>query len=143
MEWTRGSLVVTDNSARIDLDVVHGFLREVYWARGISRETVARSIEYSMCFSVFEDERQIGFARVITDRTTFGYLSDVFVLESDRGKGASRFLMECILEHPELAGMRRWNLLTDDAHGLYRKFGFTELAQPHRHMEISRKKEDG
>ncbi|HUF18216.1 MAG TPA: GNAT family N-acetyltransferase [Thermoanaerobaculia bacterium] len=143
MEWQRDSLLVSDDPARIDLDVVHGFLREVYWAKGIPRETVQRSIDNSMCFSIFENGNQIGFARVITDKTTFGYLSDVFVLESHRGKGASRCMLDCIMNHPELANLPRWMLLTDDAHGLYRKFGFEDIAQPHRHMEVSRPKPYG
>jgi len=140
MEWKRDSFVVTDDPARIDIDVVHGFLRQVYWAKGIPLETVRKSIANSHCFSVFENDAQIGFARVISDKATFAYLCDVFVLAPHRGKGASRFMMDCIVNHPDLANLRRWMLLTDDAHGLYRKFGFQDIADPRRHMEISRPK---
>ena len=140
MDWNRGTLAVTDDSGRIDIEVVHGFLREVYWAKGIPRETLLKAIESSLCFSAFDGDEQIGFARVITDRATFAYLSDVFVLEQHRGRGASRFMMDCIMTHPDLQGLRRWMLLTDSAHGLYRKYGFTDIADPRRHMEISKPK---
>jgi GNAT superfamily N-acetyltransferase len=116
--------------------MVHGFLTESYWAEGISREVVARSIENSLCFGVFCDGKQIGFARVISDYATFAYIGDVFVLESYRGHGLGKWLMECVIGHPWLQGLRRWTLLTRDAHGLYAQFGFTPLKRPERYMEL-------
>jgi len=134
-EWTRGEFTISTDPGRIDLDVVHGFLTRSYWAEGIPREIVAKSIEHSLCFSLFHRDRQIGFARVITDYATFGYLGDVFVLEEYRGRGLARWLMEVVHAHPELQGFRRWVLLTRDAHALYRRMGYTTLAAPERYME--------
>jgi GNAT superfamily N-acetyltransferase len=120
---------------RVDLDVVHRYLsEESYWAKGITRELVVRSIAHSLPFSAFDGDAQVGFARVITDRTTFAYLADVFVLPSHRGRGIAKLLMEAILAHPELQGLRRWSLVTRDAHALYAQFGFTPLDLPERHM---------
>ncbi|SRR5216684_3576076 len=134
--WANRDFEISTDPARIDVAVVHGFLTNCYWAKGISLELVRRSIEHSVCFSIFHGQAQIGFARVITDRATFAYLADVFVLESHRGKGLSKWLMECIQSHPDLQSLRRWMLATGDAHGLYRQFGFHELANPERFMEI-------
>ena len=128
-------LVSTDNT-KLDISVIHGFLTDSYWAKGIPIEIVKKSIEHSLCFGVYCNNEQIGFARVITDYTTFGYLADVFIVEGFRGKGLSKWLMECILAHPELQGFRRWSLATRDAHGLYTRYGFTPLQQPERMMEI-------
>ena len=133
---TEASIVVTTDRARLDLDVIHGFLTRSYWAEGIPRETVARSMEHSLCFGAFDGDRQVGFARVISDRTTYAYISDVFTLESDRKRGIGKSLMAAIMAHPELQGLRRWTLATRDAHGLYRQFGFGEPAHPDRQMEI-------
>jgi len=141
MEWRRGAHTVSDERARIDLDVVHGYLARSYWAEGIPRELVQRALENSLCFGLYEPlpggsgERQIGFARVISDRATFAYLADVFVLEERRGQGLARFLMECVDAHPELHALRRWLLVTRDAHGLYERLGWRALAEPSRHME--------
>ena len=134
--WANRDFEISTDPARIDVAVVHGFLTNCYWAKGISLELVRRSLEHSICFSIFHGQTQIGFARVITDRATFAYLADVFVLESYRGQGLSKWLMECIQGHPDLQGLRRWMLATRDAHGLYRRFGFHELAGPERFMEI-------
>jgi GNAT superfamily N-acetyltransferase len=134
-EWHRDGLTISTDPARLDLDLIQGFLSASYWAPGIPREVVARSIEHSLCFGIYEGARQVGFARVITDRATFGYLGDVFVLESHRGRGLSRWLMECVHAHPELQGFRRWVLLTRDAHGLYAQHGWTPIANPDRYME--------
>ena len=127
-EWRNGEYMISDERARLDLDVVHGFLsRESYWARGRSRERVERSIEHSLPFGVYRaDGRQVGFARVVTDRATFAWLADVFVVPEERGRGLSKWLVECVLAHPELQGLRRWILATRDAHGLYRRYGFAE-----------------
>ena len=121
--------------SRLDLDAIHGYLARSYWAAGIPRETVACSIGGSLCFGAFAGQRQIGFARVVTDRATFAYLADVFVLEDFRGRGVASRLMEAIVGHPDLQGLRRWLLVTRDAHPLYERFGFRPLAGPERHME--------
>ncbi len=131
-----GGIVVTTDRSRLDLDVIHGFLTTSYWARGIPRETVARSMEHSLCFGAFDEGRQIGFARVVSDRATFAYICDVFALESHRGSGVGKSLMAAIMSHPELQGLRRWTLFTRDAHGLYRQFGFGAAAHPERLMEV-------
>ncbi len=132
-----GFLISTDRS-RLDLDAIHGYLaRDSYWAVGRPRETVERSIESSLCFGLFDPEgRQAGFARVVTDFATFGWLCDVFVLPAYRGKGLGKWLVRCIVETPELQGMKRLLLATRDAHELYRAYGgFTALAAPDRWME--------
>ena len=134
-EWQRGEYTVTTDPARVDLGLVHGYLADSYWAKGIPLEVVRRSIANSLNFSVYHGESQVGFARVITDYATFGYLGDVFVLESHRGRGLSKWLMEVVITHPELQGFRRWVLLTRDAHGLYEQFGFKPVAAPERYME--------
>ena len=131
----REGFTISTDPARIDRALVHEFLAASYWAKGIPRETVDRSIEGALCFGLYEGDRQVGFARVITDRATFAYLADVFVVDSHRGRGLAAWLMETILAHPDLQGLRRWMLLTRDAHPLYRKVGYTELAHPERVME--------
>ena len=133
--WVRGEFEISTDPARIDLAAVHAFLTNSYWAAGIPLETVERSIRNSLCFGIYQRNCQVGFARVITDRATFAYLGDVFVLPEYRGQDLSKWMMECIMAHPELQGLRRWSLLTRDAHGLYRQFGFTELKSPQRWME--------
>ena len=133
--WSSGEFEISTDPARIDLSVVHGFLTNSYWARGIPLETVRRSLQHSLCFGVYKGKQQAGFARVITDRATFAYLADVFVLDEFRGNGLSKWLMECIMSHPDLQGLRRWSLATRDAHGLYEKFGFKALPAPERCME--------
>ena len=130
MIWERSPYRISDDPAVVDLAVVHEFLATSYWARGIPRETVARGIAHSLPFSIFLGDRQVGFARVVTDRATFAYLADVFVIEEQRGRGLGVWLVETALAHPELQGLRRWLLATRDAHGLYRKFGFTDVADP-------------
>jgi len=119
--------------------VVHGFLTKCYWAHGIPREVVARSIEHALCFGIYDGEgAQVGFARVISDFATIAYLGDVFVLEKHRGRGLGKWLMECIVQHPALQNLRRWILTTRDAHGLYSQFGFTPVTAPERYMELHR-----
>ena len=131
-------LEISTDPSRFDLDVVHGYLSRSYWAEGVPREIVERAVRGSLGFAAFEGGRQIGFARVITDRATFAYLADVFVLENFRGRGVASRIMEAIVSHPDLQGLRRWMLVTRDAHPLYEKFGFRPLAAPERHMEIAR-----
>jgi GNAT superfamily N-acetyltransferase len=139
MEYRRGEFVISSNRERLDLDVIHGFLTNCYWAKGVPREVVARSIEHSLCFGIYEDGgRQVGFARVVSDFATVAYLGDVFVLESHRGRGLSKWLMECVTQYPALQNLRRWILLTRDAHGLYSQFGFTPVQAPDRYMELHR-----
>jgi N-acetylglutamate synthase-like GNAT family acetyltransferase len=135
MDWKRDGFTVSTDKDRLDRGVIHEFLRGSYWAKGIPRELVDRSIENSLCFGLYDGEALVGFTRVITDKATFGYLSDVFVLESHRGRGLATWFMEVVLAHPDLQGIRRWMLATADAHGLYRRVGFTQLSKPERIME--------
>ena len=135
-EWSRGDYQISTDRTRFDLKLIHDFLNnESYWATGRSVETIRRSIEHSLSFGIYRGRQQVGFARVVTDYATFGWLADVFILEEFRGAGLSKWLMEVILAHPDLQGFRRWTLATKDAHELYRKFGFTELTRPERWME--------
>lgn len=148
MEYRRGEFLISTSGERLDLDVIHGFLTNCYWAKGIPKETVKRSIEHSLCFGVYDESprlakearhgapTQVGFARVVSDFTTVAYLGDVFVLESHRGRELSKWMMECVMEHPALQNLRRWILLTRDAHGLYSQFGFTPVEAPERYMEL-------
>ena len=128
-------IVVDTNRERLDLELIHEFLVGSYWARGMPREVLRRAIAQSLCFGVYVDNRQVGFARVVTDSATFGYLSDVFIIESHRGMGLSKVLMTAITRHSDLQGFRRWLLGTRDAHALYAQYGFTPLAAPARFME--------
>jgi len=127
-EWRRGDYLISDDRALLDFDVIHGFLsRESYWARGRDRERVERSVENSLPFGLYRGNgRQVGFARVVTDYATFAWLADVFLVEAERGRGLSKWLVESILSHPELQNLRRWLLATRDAQELYRRYGFTE-----------------
>jgi N-acetylglutamate synthase-like GNAT family acetyltransferase len=131
-----GYEISTDRD-RIDVELVFLFLsQESYWASGVPRAVVERSIDNSLCFGVYHGEALIGFARVVTDRATFALLADVFILESHRGKGLSKWLMHAVMNHPDLQGLRRLLLLTSDAHSLYAQFGFTEISDVGRFMEI-------
>ncbi|PWT97873.1 MAG: GNAT family N-acetyltransferase [Bacteroidetes bacterium] len=136
MIYKKGPYSISTDTSRLDLKVIHGYLSRSYWAEGIPVEIIKKSIEGSMCFGVYDGVKQIGFARVVTDNATFAYLCDVFILEEYRGQGLSVWLMEIITSHPELSGFRRWMLGTRDAHGLYKKFGFVELSNPERFMQI-------
>jgi GNAT superfamily N-acetyltransferase len=135
MDLRRDEFRLSDDPTLLDLDVIHGFLRESYWAAGIPREVVERSLRGSVCFGLYEGGAQVGFARCVTDRATYAYLADVFVLPSHRGRGLSKWLMECIAAHPDLQGLRRWSLITRDAHRLYAQYGFVPLPAPERYME--------
>ena len=139
MHWSRdGGYTVTDDRAALDTEVVFGFLSGSYWAKGILRETCLRSLENSLCFALLHEGRQVGFCRTVTDRATFAYLADVFVLPEHRGQGLGKWMVGCVLAHPELQGLRRFLLATMDAHGLYRQFGFAPPARPELYMEILR-----
>ncbi|HEX7733971.1 MAG TPA: GNAT family N-acetyltransferase [Ktedonobacteraceae bacterium] len=135
--WERGKYMVSTERGRLDVEVIHGFLSRSYWAEGIPRAVVERSLEHSLSFGVYHGTRQVGFARVISDYATFAYVSDVFILEEYRGQGLSTWLMEMVVAHPELQGLRRWMLMTRDAHGLYQKVGFEPSRMPERVMERS------
>ena len=130
---------ISADAGRLDVAVIHKFLTEdSYWSPGIPRSTVERAIENSLCFGAYHRAAQVGFARVVTDRSTFALLADVFILQAHRGKGLSKELMRRVVEHEDLQGLRRFLLLTSDAHGLYRQFGFKELGNPSRFMEVLR-----
>jgi GNAT superfamily N-acetyltransferase len=127
---------ISTDKATFDFNVIFNYLsKESYWAKGIPEDVVMRSIENSISFGVFNGSNQVGFARVVSDKATYAYLADVFILPEHRGKGLSKQLMETILKYPELQGLRRWVLATHDAHGLYAHYGFTPLAKPERWME--------
>jgi GNAT superfamily N-acetyltransferase len=135
-EWRCGGILISDDTRLLRLDVIHKYLVESYWAAGIPKDVLQRGIAHSLPLGVYDGNEQVGFARVISDYTTFAYLADVFILESHRGQGLSKRLMETIRSHPKLQGLRRWHLVTRDAHGLYRQYGFASLGDPARHMEI-------
>jgi GNAT superfamily N-acetyltransferase len=134
-EWRRDEFCISTDPDRLDLAVVHGYLTQSYWAAGVPLDTVRRSIAHSLVFGLYEGERQIGFARVISDRATFAYVCDVFVLEDWRGRGLGKWLVATVTSHPDLQGLRRWTLATRDAHGLYCQVGFTDLKRPGMFME--------
>ncbi|MFT3681876.1 MAG: GNAT family N-acetyltransferase [Ferruginibacter sp.] len=134
---TKDGFSISDDKLLLDIHVIHHYLsKESYWSKNIPLQVVQKSIDGSVCFGIYEGNKQIGFARVITDKASFGYLADVFILNAYRGKGLSKWLMKCILEHPELQNFRRWMLATKDAHGLYSQFGFKPLEQPERIMGL-------
>ena len=126
---------ISTDPARLDVGAIHAFLTRSYWSPGIPRATVERAIANSLCFGAFCEGRQVGFARMVTDRTTFAYLCDVYVLEEHRGRGLAKQLMDHVMGHPDLQGLRRMMLATSDAHGLYAQFGFAALSAPERIME--------
>jgi ribosomal-protein-alanine N-acetyltransferase len=134
--YERGPFAVSTDPARLDLEAIHAYLASSYWAEGIPLDTVRRSVENSLCFGLYGPEGQIGLARVITDQTTYAYLCDVFVLAEYRGEGLGRWLIECVMGSPRLQGLRRWMLVTRNAHGLYQPVGFRATANPGGVMEI-------
>jgi GNAT superfamily N-acetyltransferase len=136
--WSQRDYEISTDPARLDIGMMHEFLTNSYWAKGIPLETVRRSIENSIAFGVYHGQKQVGFARIISDCATFAYLADVFILPAYRGRGLSRWLMECVASHPDLQGLRRWMLATKDAHALYAKFGFFPIKTPNTWMEIHR-----
>jgi GNAT superfamily N-acetyltransferase len=135
-ERVRGDVVVSTDRSRLDIDLVHTVLASTYWAANIPREVVVRSIENSLAFGIYEGGRQVGFARVITDLATYGYLADVFVLEEFRGRGLGDWLIKSIVRHPQLQGLRRFALFTRDAAPLYARYGFSTPEGPSGYMEI-------
>jgi GNAT superfamily N-acetyltransferase len=135
---TRGQYSITTDREKLDVDAIHAFLSRSFWADGIPRATVATAMANSLCFGLFDGASQIGFARVVTDRATYAYLCDVYVLESHRGRGLGKWLIETVMAHPDLQGLRRFQLVTRDAHWLYSPHGFEAPRDPERHMEIFR-----
>ena len=135
MTATKDRFIITTDKEKFDIDLIHSFLKRSYWAEGISKEVIRRSIDGALCFGVFENDKQIGFARMITDKATFAYLADVFIIEEYRGRGLSKWLMQIIMSHPDLQGLRRMMLATRDAHDLYKKFGFVALNNADRWMQ--------
>lgn len=134
--WRDGPYEISTERSRLDIALIHGFLSREFWdSAGIPRDLVERSIEHSLCFGVYDGERQVGFARVVTDRATFAFVSDDFIVESHRGRGLGRWLMQCVLAHPDVQGLRRIMLVTHDPR-LYLKAGFTPLKEPEAYMEI-------
>ena len=134
--WSKGNYTCTTDRETLQIDTIHEYLSErSYWAKDRSREQVKKSIKHSLCFGVYQDQDQVGFARVLSDYTVYAYIMDVFILEEYRGKGLGKFLMKCISSHDSLQGLRKWTLGTDDAHGLYRQFGFKPLEKPQTFME--------
>ena len=138
VEQNRFGYRISADADEMDLDAIHAYLSRSYWSQGIPRDVVAKAIGGSLCFGLFGHERQVGFARVVTDRATFAYLCDVYVLEDHRGRGLAAWLMEAVIAHPHLQGLRRFVLATRDAHRLYEKFGVVPLARPEIFMEINR-----
>ena len=138
MKAARGDYTLSTSNSDQQAERIHAYLTRSYWANGISLELVKRSIAGSSCFGIFHQGEQVAFARVVTDRATFAYLGDVYVLEEHRGRGLARWLMETVMAHPSLQGLRRFTLATRDAHGLYAKFGFAAPAQPETLMEIAK-----
>jgi GNAT superfamily N-acetyltransferase len=132
----KGEYTISTDKERLDLDVIHKFLsEESYWAGERTLEQTKTAIANSICFGLYHADKQIGFARVVSDKATFAYIGDVFVLNEYRGQGLSKWLMHAIVDHPELQGLRRWVLATKDAHGLYEQFEFAQLRYPERWME--------
>jgi GNAT superfamily N-acetyltransferase len=139
MQRMKNDYIVSTEKARLDLPFIHHFLStQAYWCLNIPLETVRRSMENSLCFGVYLGVEQVGFARIITDYATIAYLGDVFIVPGHRGKGLSKLLVAAIMAHPDLQGLRRWILLTGDAHGLYQQFGWTPVAKPELYMEVAK-----
>ena len=139
----RGEYHISTNPEFLDVDAIHAALTRQYWCLGIPKSIVQRALEHSLCFGVYRGTVQIGFARVISDRATFAYLCDVYILEEFRGRGLSKWLMECVTAHPDLQGLRRFALVTRDAHGLYAQFGFEPLDHPDRRMAVGNRSSYG
>ena len=137
-ERTRDRFSISTDAARLDIQAMHAYLSRAYWSEGVPLEIIAKAVKHSLCFGLFDGPHQIGLARVITDKATFAYLCDVYVLEEYRGRGLGKWMMEAVCSHPDLQNLRRFSLMTRDAHGLYEKFGFTCLKDPKRYMEIGR-----
>ncbi|MBK8983939.1 MAG: GNAT family N-acetyltransferase [Ignavibacteria bacterium] len=139
INFKKGNYLISADNSLLDIKVIHGYLSRSYWAKNRPLKTTKKAIQNSVCFGLYLNKTQIGFARVVTDKATFAYLADVFVLKEYRGKGLSKWMMKVILGYGELKDLRRWFLATKDAHGLYEKFGFHSLKEPEKIMEMFRK----
>ncbi len=140
MQTNHIDIEISTSRSRLDIDLIHNFLsEESYWAQNRTFEQTKKAIENSICFGAYHGERQVGFARVVSDKATFAYLGDVFIVSEYQGRGIGKMLMSAIIEHPELQGLRRWVLATRDAHGLYEQYGFSGLRFPERWMERAAK----
>ena len=138
MNITKNGFLLSTDKDKLDIDVIHQFLSNSYWAANIPHDVVKKSLEHSLCFGIYKDKQLAGFARTITDYATFAYLADVFILDEFRGNGLSKWLVDCIRQHPDLQGLRRWMLATKDAHKLYSQYaGFVPIASPEMWMEIT------
>lgn len=137
MEWKQGEYTITDRREDLDVGTIHSFLHESYWAKGIPRSIVERAINNSLCFGLYHNSKLVGFGRAVSDQATFAYLADIFVVPAYRGRGLGKWLVSCVLAHPELQGLRRWLLATRDAHRLYEQNGFVALRKPEWFMEIN------
>ena len=135
-EWKRNEMLVSDDPAKLDVEAIHAFLSRAYWCVGIPRETVECAVRHSLCFGLYDGGTQVGLARVITDHAAFAYLCDVYVLESHRGRGLGKWLIQCVMAHPSIPSLRRFNLATQDAHSLYARHGFKPLRHPENHLEL-------
>ena len=130
----KGAYTVNTDQRKLNINVIHTYLKDAYWSKNIPLKVVSKSIKGSICFGVYQEKKQVGFARIITDSATFAYVADVFILPAYQGNGLGKFLMKSILECPDLQGLRSWSLATKDAHGLYAQFGFEPLAAPEKRM---------
>ena len=139
MESTFDNFTINDDSTKTDLDAMHHELANSYWCKNIPKELLKKAIDNSLCFNVYENEKQVAFARVVTDKSTYGYLCDVIVNENYRKRGIGKGMMKFIMDHPELQGLRRFTLATVDAHAIYGQFGFTVAQHPQNIMEIVRR----
>ncbi len=136
MEWKKDNYTVSTDKNNLNVSVIHNYLKNSYWSPGIPKSTVKKSIDNSLTFGLFDGEKQIGFAKMITDYATFAYLADVFVIDEYKGQGLGKWMMTCVMSHPDLQGLRRIMLATRDAQKLYEKFGFTPLHNPDRFMQL-------
>jgi GNAT superfamily N-acetyltransferase len=137
MRWYQGNYFISTDNNELDLAFIHNFLSEqAYWSKGIPLATVKQAVANSLCFGLYCEDQQIGFARMVTDKATFAYLADVFITPDHRGHGLAKWLMECIHVHPELQGLRRLMLATADAHGLYRQFGYQDAGEPEQRLML-------
>ena len=135
-EFKKDEYIISTDHSKLQFDAIHDFLRTTYWAKNIAFEKVKKATENSFCFGMYHENKQMGFARVITDYTSFAYLADVYILEEHRGKGLSKWMMQVILDYPDFKGLRKWVLRTADAHSLYSRFGFKTPDKPESYMEL-------
>ena len=139
MKWIHGDFQVDTDNRRLNTETIWSYLTRSYWAEGVTRSIVEASLDGSVNFGLYHGDEQVGFARVVTDRATFAWLCDVFVLDAHQGSGLGKFLVRSVMAHPDLQDLRRWMLATRDAHGLYSRAGFLEIPQPGRFMKIRRR----